>query len=63
MVLITPRLVRPLDPDEVPALPSIARPGRGGGGGGGGGGIASYLQGGGGILDAPVPVRASGGGR
>jgi pilus assembly protein CpaC len=63
MVLITPRLVRPLDPDEVPALPSIARPGRGGGGGGGGGGLASYLQGGGGILDAPVPVRASGGGR
>jgi pilus assembly protein CpaC len=26
MVLITPRLVRPLDPDEVPPLPTTARP-------------------------------------
>ena len=26
MVLITPRLVRPLDPDEVPPLPTNARP-------------------------------------
>ena len=26
MVLITPRLVRPLDPDEVPPLPTSIRP-------------------------------------
>ena len=26
MVLITPRLVRPLDPDEVPPLPTTPRP-------------------------------------
>jgi pilus assembly protein CpaC len=26
MVLITPRLVRPLDPDEVPPLPTVTRP-------------------------------------
>lgn len=35
MVLVTPRLVRPLNPDEVPPLPSIIRPPAGGGGGGG----------------------------
>jgi pilus assembly protein CpaC len=50
MVLITPRLVRPLDPDEVPPLPSaIKTPGRGRGGGG----VGEYLQGGGGLVDAP----------
>jgi pilus assembly protein CpaC len=50
MVLITPRLVRPLDPDEVPALPTM--PGRflssediGG-----------LMEGGGGTVDAPVPA-------
>ena len=50
MVLITPRLVRPLDPDEVPALPRLVQPflppteGIGG-----------QLEGGGGIVDAPAP--------
>ena len=51
MVLITPRLVRPLDPDEVPALPT--QPGRflppsdS---------IGTELDGGGGPVDAP-PVK------
>ena len=50
MVLITPQLVRPLDPDEVPALPVTIKsflqsPGAG-----------SQLEGGGGLVDAPVPV-------
>ena len=51
MVLITPRLVRPLDPDEVPPLPTM--PGRflesediGG-----------LMEGGGGTVDAPLPVQ------
>jgi hypothetical protein len=26
MVLVTPRLVRPLDPDEVPPLPTNSKP-------------------------------------
>jgi pilus assembly protein CpaC len=50
MVLITPRLVRPLDPDEVPALPTA--PGKflrnediGG-----------LMEGGGGTVDAPLPA-------
>ena len=48
MVLITPRLVEPLDPDEVPPLPTM----------GGrflpsGEGLGAELQGGGGDLDAP----------
>jgi pilus assembly protein CpaC len=48
MVLITPRLVRPLDPDEVPALPTM--PGfflKSGDE------IGGALQGGGGPMDAP----------
>jgi pilus assembly protein CpaC len=48
MVLITPRLVRPLDPDEVPPLPTIEQeflPADDLGGG---------LQGGGGAQDAPA---------
>ena len=49
MVLITPRLVRPLDPDEVPPLPTRPRqflPSPGGD-------IGSQLEGGGGAIDAP----------
>jgi pilus assembly protein CpaC len=49
MVLITPQLVRPLDPDEVPPLPVDLRrflPG---------GGIGSELEGGGGLAD---PAKA-----
>jgi hypothetical protein len=48
MVLITPRLVRPLDPDEVPALPTqqhrFLPPG---------GDIGEHMSGGGGAVDAP----------
>lgn len=48
MVLITPRLVRPLDPDEVPPLPTrqddFLQPE----------GIVDELQGGAGTLDAPA---------
>jgi pilus assembly protein CpaC len=50
MVLITPRLVRPLDPDEVPSLPtrpkSFLPPEDA---------IGQQLQGGGGAVDAPPP--------
>jgi pilus assembly protein CpaC len=48
MVLVTPRLVRPLDPDEVPPLPVVPQrflpPEEG---------IGSEMKGGGGIVDAP----------
>ena len=48
MVLITPRLVRPLDPDEVPPLPNLPKkflqPGDD---------IGQKLEGGGGPVDAP----------
>jgi pilus assembly protein CpaC len=51
LVLITPRLVRPLDPDEVPPLPTLPGqflpPGDD---------IGSQFQGGGGVVDAP-PAR------
>jgi pilus assembly protein CpaC len=50
MVLITPHLVQPLEPDEVPPLPVNPKrflPGQG---------IGSQLQGGGGLVDAP-PVK------
>jgi pilus assembly protein CpaC len=50
MVLITPQLVRPLEPDEVPRLPVDPKrflPGKG---------IGSELNGGGGLVDAP-PVK------
>ena len=62
MVLVTPHLVRPLDPDEVPSLPidpsMFMRPG--------GSGIGAALQGGGGTVDAPAramaqPKKGSGG--
>jgi pilus assembly protein CpaC len=50
MVLITPRLVRPLDPDEVPALPTtpskFLRNED----------IGGLMEGGGGTVDAPLPA-------
>ncbi len=56
MVLITPRLVRPLDPDEVPPLPTEQRkflpPGKD---------VGEHMNGGGGAVDAPpvgVPAQA-----
>jgi len=48
MVLITPRLVRPLDPDEVPPLPTRFKPFLGGPGGTGGVGLEGE-----GLVDAP----------
>jgi pilus assembly protein CpaC len=53
MVLITPRLVRALDPDEVPPLPTtdqpfIKRPGRGDGD------VSQHLEGSAGLVDAPA---------
>jgi pilus assembly protein CpaC len=47
MVLITPRLVHPMNPDEVPQLPTTIRPfiKRGD--------IGQQLEGGGGVVDAP----------
>ena len=59
MVLITPRLVRPLDPDEVPPLPSVIKPAPGKGRGGGG--VGDHLQGGAGLMDAPPPTAGRGG--
>jgi pilus assembly protein CpaC len=61
MVLITPHLVRPLDPDEVPSLPTdpnrFIKPG--------GNGVGDSMQGGGGTVDAPTnpptpPKKGSG---
>jgi pilus assembly protein CpaC len=56
MVLITPRLVRPLNPDEVPPLPTIEQnflpPPEG---------IGGTLQGGGGVSDGPEVNPPSGG--
>jgi pilus assembly protein CpaC len=52
LVIVTPRLVRPLNPDEVPPMPTLpARflpPGDD---------IGEQLQGGGGVADAPVDRR------
>jgi pilus assembly protein CpaC len=58
MVLITPRLVRALDPDEVPPLPTnpdtfLKKPGTPPKGSGG---VSDQLEGGAGILDAPPPA-------
>jgi pilus assembly protein CpaC len=54
LVLITPHLVRPLDPAEVPPLPidqrPFIRPQPG---------IGGLLQGGGGLVDAPSPDAVS----
>jgi pilus assembly protein CpaC len=65
MVLITPRLVRALDPDEVPPLPTRPdmfmkkpTPPKGSGG------IGDSLEGGAGVLDAPLgsaPKKPKGG--
>ena len=51
MVLVTPRLVRPLNPDEVPPLPTNIRPliKRGD--------IGEQLDGAGGVADAPREVK------
>ena len=53
MVLITPRLVRPLNPDEVPALPTNIQPliKRGD--------IGQQLDGAGGIADAPAGKKSA----
>ena len=61
MVLITPRLVRALDPDEVPPLPTVpdpfikrpATPGKAPGGVGG-----ESLEGSAGLVDAPLQTPA-----
>jgi pilus assembly protein CpaC len=47
MVLITPRLVRPLNPDEVPPLPTIIKKE------GGKGDTSSSIKGGAGLIDGP----------
>jgi pilus assembly protein CpaC len=56
LVLITPRLVRPLEPAEVPRLPidprRFIRPGDG---------LGDALEGGGGLVDAPAVTQATGG--
>ena len=50
LVLVTPRLVRPLNPDDVPALPTMPGqflpPQED---------LGAQLKGGGGVVDAPVP--------
>jgi pilus assembly protein CpaC len=48
MVLITPQLVRPLEPDEVPALPTMRKRFLQGPG------VGPQLEGGGGLIDAPA---------
>lgn len=53
MVLITPQLVRPLDPDEVPALPVSPKRFLQGQG------IGPQLEGGGGLVDAPPAKPAA----
>jgi pilus assembly protein CpaC len=50
MVLITPRLVRPLDPDEVPPLPTLPKRFLGAPGSGG---VSEQMEGGAGLVDAP----------
>ena len=53
MVLITPQLVRPLDPDEVPTLPTLQKRFLQGPG------VGSQLEGGGGLVDAPAQPPAT----
>ncbi len=55
MVLITPRLVRPLDPDEVPPLPTLPKRFLGAPGGGG---VGEQIEGGAGMVDAPAGKAA-----
>jgi pilus assembly protein CpaC len=50
MVLITPRLVRALDPDEVPPLPTLPKRFLGSPGPGG---VGEQIEGGAGMVDAP----------
>jgi pilus assembly protein CpaC len=57
MVLITPRLVRPLDPDEVPPLPTKFKPFLGGDSKGTGPGSGGEFEGTGSV-DAPEPKPA-----
>ena len=52
LVLITPHLVRPLEPAEVPPLPVDPRRFLGGGDG-----LGGALEGGGGLVDAPPPEK------
>lgn len=61
MVLITPRLVRPLDPDEVPPLPTRFKPFLPGapGGSGGSGGSGGVGLDGEGLVDAPAAPKAT----
>jgi hypothetical protein len=62
MVLITPRLVRALEPDEVPPLPTDSNlfidkdkdPIKGKNPGGAAG-MSDHLEGGAGLVDAPQP--------
>ena len=67
LVLITPRLVRALDPDEVPPLPTnpdtfMKRPPTAPKGGSGG--VGDKIEGGAGLLDAPqAPAKKPGGKR
>jgi pilus assembly protein CpaC len=57
MVLITPRLVRPLEPDEVPPLPVMPKRFLQSGDA-----IGEELQGGGGLVDAPPANQSTGAG-
>jgi pilus assembly protein CpaC len=57
MVLITPRLVRPLNPDEVPPLPTIIKKE------GGKGDTSSSIKGGAGLIDGPNEPNPSTSGR
>jgi hypothetical protein len=59
MVLITPRLVRPLNPDEVPPLPTIIKKE----GGKGGGETSSNIKGGAGLIDGPNELEPAKSGR
>ncbi|MGE5834855.1 MAG: type II and III secretion system protein family protein [Acidobacteriota bacterium] len=57
MVLITPRLVRPLNPDEVPPLPTIIKKE------GGKGDTSSSIKGGAGLIDGPSEPEPAKSGR
>ena len=61
LVLVTPRLTRPLNPDEVPPLPTSIRPPAGAPGTGTGRG--GQGRGGGGLVDAPSGIGPGPAGR
>ena len=61
LVLVTPRLTRPLNPDEVPPLPTTIRPPAGAPGTGTGRG--GQGRGGGGLVDAPSGIGPGPAGR